>query len=165
MSNITVVTIEKPQPPNEEKGYKGRNSYKIVDENNISYFAQPTLYNIEHLKEGDEISIEINEKNYSGKTIRFLNKFTILNNTSSPEHNPMKDNVDPFGNDIADLKGRDWAIILQACVNRHADWTPDQKLQWIILNYSRGSEKAFKHLQQTEDLDNQSIEDDIPNNF
>ena len=56
MSNITVVTIEKPQPPNEEKGYKGRNSYKIVDENNVSYFAQPTLYNTEHLKEGDEIT-------------------------------------------------------------------------------------------------------------
>jgi len=62
--------------------------------------------------------------------------------------------------------GRDWSIILQACVNRFVAWTPDQKLQWFLINYSRGSTGAFKHLQQTEDLDNTAIskmpDDNIP---
>ena len=70
------------------------------------------------------------------------------------------------GHDVSELVGRDWAIILQACVNRDATLTADQKLKFILLNYSRGSVGAFKHLQQTEDLDNTAIsempDDKIP---
>ena len=95
---------------------------------------------------------------------------TVTNNVSTPQpQTPVTNQVQEGtagGHDVAELVGRDWSIILQACVNRFVAWTPDQKLKWFLINYSRGSTGAFKHLQQVEDLDNATIsampDDKIP---
>ena len=125
------------------------------------------------------VDIDVWVDNYNNNHI---NRFTVVNDDNiapSPQPTPTAAPTPPQapatnyveegtagGHDVAELQGRDWAIILQACVNRYPDWTPDQILQWLLLNYSRGSSGGFKHLQQTQDLDNQAMsekpDDKIP---
>ena len=174
---IEVYEIEEPKAPNVEQGWAGRKTYKVTDRDMNMYYANPdNVQGIAQLKVGDKLDIKFTEKVYSGKPIKFLNSFTpinhmtVTNNVSTPQ--PQTPVTNQFqegtagGHDVAELVGRDWSIILQACVNRFVAWTPDQKLQWFLLNYSRGSTGAFKHLQQVEDLDNTTIsampDDKIP---
>tara|TARA_R110000764_G_scaffold78280_1_gene156212 strand:+ start:61 stop:573 length:513 start_codon:yes stop_codon:yes gene_type:complete len=167
---IEVYEIEEPKAPNVEQGWAGRKTYKVTDRDMNMYYANPdNVQGIAQLKVGDKLDIKFTEKVYSGKPIKFLNSFTAINhitatnNVSTPQ--PVQEGT-AGGHDVAELVGRDWSIILQACVNRFVAWTPDQKLQWFLLNYSRGSTGAFKHLQQVEDLDNTTIsampDDKIP---
>ena len=167
---IEVYEIEEPKAPNVEQGWAGRKTYKVTDRDMNMYYANPdNVQGISQLKVGDKLDIKFTEKVYSGKPIKFLNSFTpinhmtVTNNVSTPQ--PVQEGT-AGGHDVAELVGRDWSIILQACVNRFVAWTPDQKLQWFLLNYSRGSTGAFKHLQQVEDLDNTTIsampDDKIP---
>ena len=167
---IEVYEIEEPKAPNVEQGWAGRKTYKVTDRDMNMYYANPdNVQGISQLKVGDKLDIKFTEKVYSGKPIKFLNSFTPINhmtatnNVSTPQ--PVQEGT-AGGHDVAELVGRDWSIILQACVNRFVAWTPDQKLQWFLLNYSRGSTGAFKHLQQVEDLDNTTIsampDDKIP---
>ena len=167
---IEVYEIEEPKAPNVEQGWAGRKTYKVTDREMTAYYANPdNVQGIAQLKVGDKLDIKFTEKVYSGKPIKFLNSFTPINhmtatnNVSTPQ--PVQEGT-AGGHDVAELVGRDWSIILQACVNRFVAWTPDQKLQWFLLNYSRGSTGAFKHLQQVEDSDNTTIsampDDKIP---
>jgi|TARA_R110002124_G_scaffold281297_2_gene455391 hypothetical protein len=167
---IEVYEIEEPKAPNVEQGWAGRKTYKVTDRDMNMYYANPdNVQGISQLKVGDKLDIKFTEKVYSGKPIKFLNSFTPINhmtatnNVSTPQ--PVQEGT-AGGHDVAELVGRDWSIILQACVNRFVAWTPDQKLQWFLLNYSRGSTGAFKHLQQVEDSDNTTIsampDDKIP---
>ena len=167
---IEVYEIEDPKAPNVEQGWAGRKTYKVTDRDMNMYYANPdNVQGIAQLKVGDKLDIKFTEKVYSGKPIKFLNSFTpinhmtVTNNVSTPQ--PVQEGT-ASGHDVAELVGRDWSIILQACVNRFVAWTPDQKLQWFLLNYSRGSTGAFKHLQQVEDSDNTTIsampDDKIP---
>ena len=167
---IEVYEIEEPKAPNVEQGWAGRKTYKVTDRDMNMYYANPdNVQGIAQLKVGDKLDIKFTEKVYSGKPIKFLNSFTpinhmtVTNNVSTPQ--PVQEGT-ASGHDVAELVGRDWSIILQACVNRFVAWTPDQKLQWFLLNYSRGSTGAFKHLQQVEDSDNTTIsampDDKIP---
>ena len=167
---IEVYEIEEPKAPNVEQGWAGRKTYKVTDREMTAYYANPdNVQGIAQLKVGDKLDIKFTEKVYSGKPIKFLNSFTpinhmtVTNNVSTPQ--PVQEGT-AGGHDVAELVGRDWSIILQACVNRFVAWTPDQKLQWFLLNYSRGSTGAFKHLQQVEDSDNTTIsampDDKIP---
>jgi len=172
---IQVREITPPRPANVEKGWKAGKTYKITDINNINYYANPEfISNISEVKENDKIAIKFKETAVAGKPMNFVEKieFLVIDPNTTPAQQPQAPTTNYVeegtagGHDIAELQGRDWAIILQACVNRYVDWTPDQKLQWLLLNYSRGSAGAFKKLQQTEDLDNTAIsevpDDKIP---
>jgi hypothetical protein len=170
--SIEIFKVEEPVKPDETKGWKGRPSYKITDMDSVIYFGNPDkVKNLDTLKAGDKINIEYNSKDYSGKTMNFINDFSldsgvdVANSASNNSSNYHVEEGTAGGHDVSELVGRDWSIILQSCVNRFANWTPDQKLHWFLLNYSRGSSGAFKHLQNTDDLDNQAIDDEIPNNF
>ena len=177
---ITVKEIQTPILPDASRQIKGRTSYKIISTDARTFFCKPENRPSD-LNNGMKIEIDVWVDNYNNNHI---NRFTVINEDNVPQSPvPMTPTPQPIapqqpqtrqqtpiaeagGHDVSELVGRDWSIILQACVNRFASWTPDQKLQWFLINYSRGSIGAFKHLQQTEDLDNTAIskmpDDNIP---
>ena len=177
---IQVREITPPRPANIEKGWEAGKTYKVTDTNGVFYYANPQyVTSIIDVKASNNIDIKFKEKVVGGKPMNFVDSITILGDTVAPQPNthtePTQTPQNSYqpstegtagGHDVAELQGRDWSIILQACVNRYVDWTPDQKLQWFLINYSKGSVGAFKHLQQTEDLDNTAIsempDDKIP---
>lgn len=168
---ITVKEIQTPILPDASRQIKGRTSYKIISTDARTFFCKPENRPSD-LNNGMKIEIDVWVDNYNNNHI---NRFTVINEDNVPQSPvPMTPTPQPTapqqpqtsqqapiaeagGHDVSELVGRDWSIILQACVNRFASWTPDQKLQWFLINYSRGSTGAFKHLQQTEDLDNTAI--------
>tara|TARA_R100001244_G_scaffold11434_1_gene13755 strand:+ start:593 stop:1105 length:513 start_codon:yes stop_codon:yes gene_type:complete len=167
---IEVYEIEEPKAPNVEQGWEGRKTYKVTDRNMALYYANPeNVKGIATVKVGDKLDIKFTEKVYSGKPIKFLNSFTPINhmtatNNVAPTQAVQQISQDESGNAIEDLDPRSWSIILQACVNRYVSWTPDQKLQWFLHNYSAGTQNALKRLNNQEDLDNTTLSDDpIPN--
>lgn len=175
---ITIKEIIAPQPPNEEKGWKGTKNYKIVTTDGKKLLCNPDKRPSD-LDVGMVVDIETWADQFNNL---YINRFKVVNDDNiapSPQPTPTAPTPQPQapttnyieegtagGHDVSELVGRDWAIILQACVNRDATLTADQKLKFILLNYSRGSVGAFKHLQQTEDLDNTAIsempDDKIP---
>ena len=182
---ITVKEIQTPILPDASRQIKGRTSYKIISTDARTFFCKPENRPSD-LNVGMNIEVDIWADKYNNNHI---NRFTVINEDNVPQSPvpmtppPMTPTPQPTapqqpqtrqqtpiaeagGHDVAELVGRDWSIILQACVNRFVAWTPDQKLQWFLINYSRGSTGAFKHLQQTEDLDNTTIseshDDKIP---
>ena len=175
---ITVKEIQTPILPDASRQIKGRTSYKIISTDARTFFCKPENRPSD-LNNGMKIEIDVWVDNYNNNHI---NRFTVINEDNVPQspvpmtpqptapQQPQTSQQAPIaeagGHDVSELVGRDWSIILQACVNRFASWTPDQKLQWFLINYSRGSTGAFKHLQQTEDLDNTAIskmpDDNIP---
>lgn len=175
---ITIKEIIAPQPPNEEKGWKGTKNYKIVTTDGKKLLCNPDKRPSD-LDVGMVVDIETWADQFNNL---YINRFKVVNDDNiapSPQPTPTAPTPQPQapttnyieegtagGHDVSELVGRDWAIILQACVNRDATLTADQKLKFILMNYSRGSVGAFKHLQQTEDLDNTAIsempDDKIP---
>lgn len=173
---ITIKEIIAPQPPNEEKGWKGTKNFKIVTTDGKKLLCNPDKRPSD-LDVGMVVDIETWADQFNNL---YINRFKVVNDDNiapSPQPTPTVAPTPPQapqnsyqpstegtagGHDVAELQGRDWAIILQACVNRDATLTADQKLKFILLNYSRGSVGAFKHLQQTEDLDNTAISE-MPN--
>jgi hypothetical protein len=177
---ITIQDITPPTPANPEKGYPAGKNYKITSTDARKFLCNPDKRPSD-LNVGMVVEIDTWADKFNNL---YINRFTVINEDSVPPIPvPMTPTPQPIapqqpqtrqqapiaeagGHDVAELVGRDWSIILQACVNRFASWTPDQKLQWFLINYSRGSTGAFKHLQQTEDLDNTAIskmpDDNIP---
>ena len=177
---ITIQEITPPTPANPSLGYPAGKNYKITSTDARKFLCNPDKRPSD-LNVGMKIEIEVWVDNYNNN---YINRFTVINEDSVPPipvpmtptpqptapQQPQTSQQAPIaeagGHDVAELVGRDWSIILQACVNRFVAWTPDQKLQWFLINYSRGSTGAFKHLQQTEDLDNTTIseshDDKIP---
>jgi len=172
---IQVREITPPRPANVEKGWKAGKTYKITDINNINYYANPEfISNISEVKENDKIAIKFKETAVAGKPMNFVEKIEFL--VIDPNTTPAQQSQAPTTNyveegtaggyNVSDLDSRAWSIILQACVNRYQDWTPDQKLRWVCIHYSAGAENTFKKLQDTHDLDNTAIsempDDKIP---
>ena len=175
---ITIKEIIAPQPPNEEKGWKGTKNKKIETTDGKKLLCNPDKRPSD-LDVGMGVDIETWADKFNNL---YINRFKVVNDDNiapSPQPTPTAPTPQPQapttnyieegtagGHDVSELVGRDWAIILQACVNRDATLTADQKLKFILMNYSRGSVGAFKHLQQTEDLDNTAIsempDDKIP---
>ena len=175
---ITIKEVQNPIKADPTRQIRGRTSYKIISTDARTFFCKPENRPSD-LDKGMVVDIDVWVDNYNNNHI---NRFTVINDDNiapSPQPTPTAAPTPPQapatnyveegtagGHDVAELQVRDWAIILQACVNRYPDWTPDQKLQWLLLNYSRGSSGAFKHLQQTHDLDNQAMsempDDKIP---
>ena len=177
---ITIKEVQNPIKADPTRQIRGRTSYKIISTDARTFFCKPENRPSD-LDKGMVVDIDVWVDNYNNNHI---NRFTVINDDNiapSPQPTPTTAPTPPQatqnsyqpttegtagGHDVAELQGRDWSIILQACVNRYVDWTPDQKLQWFLINYSKGSVGAFKHLQQTEDLDNTAIsempDDKIP---
>jgi hypothetical protein len=152
---VTIQKIDEPKPANPERGFPEGKYYHVYTTGGQKLLLNKEKYNNfvqeKGLKQGATGTVVTGESN----GYIYLNQFiltnqNVVNSTSSPQPTAG-------GHDVAELQGRDWAIILQACVNRDATLTADQKLKFILLNYSRGSSGAFKHLQQTEDLDNTAL--------
>ena len=175
---ITIQDITPPTPANPEKGYPAGKNYKITSTDARKFLCNPDKRPSD-LNVGMVVEIDTWADKFNNL---YINRFTVINEDNVPQspvpmtpqpiapQQPQTSQQAPIaeagGHDVSELVGRDWSIILQACVNRFASWTPDQKLQWFLINYSRGSTGAFKHLQQTEDLDNTAIskmpDDNIP---
>ena len=179
---ITVKEIQTPILPDASRQIKGRTSYKIISTDARTFFCKPENRPSD-LNVGMNIEVDIWADKYNNNHI---NRFTVINEDNVPQSPvpmtpvPMTPTPQPIapqppqnsyqppldtgagGNDVAELTGTGWAIILQACVNRDSTLTADQKLKFILMNYSRGSVGAFKHLQQTEDLDNTAISGNMP---
>ena len=173
---ITVKEIQTPILPDESRQIKGRTSYKIISNDARIFFCKPENRPSD-LNIGMAIEIDVWVDKFNNNHI---NNFTVINQDSVPQTpvpmpkpqpiapQPPQNSYQPpidtgaGGNDVAELTGTGWAIILQACVNRDSTLTADQKLKFILMNYSRGSVGAFKHLQQTEDLDNTAISGNMP---
>ena len=175
---ITIKEITPPTPANPEKGYPAGKNYKIVTTDGKKLLCNPDKRPSD-LDVGMVVDIETWADKFNNL---YINRFKVVNDDNiapspqptptaapTPSQAPTTNYVEEGtagGHDVSELVGRDWSIILQACVNRYVDWTPDQKLQWFLINYSKGSVGAFKHLQQTEDLDNTAIsetpDDKIP---
>ena len=175
---ITIKEITPPTPANPEKGYPAGKNYKIVTTDGKKLLCNPDKRPSD-LDVGMVVDIETWADKFNNL---YINRFKVVNDDNiapSPQPTPAAPTPQPQapvtnyveegtagGHDVSELVGRDWAIILQACVNRDATLTADQKLKFILLNYSRGSVGAFKHLQQTEDLENTAIsempDDKIP---
>jgi len=161
---ITINSIEPPKPADEARGYKGRESYKITDTNGNDYFAKLSdkTAGLENLKSADVIDIDVNKKEYGGKVIAFLNSFSISNGALEQ----LDDDVyeESKTNDLSQLTPKDWLIWIQACSNRHANWSPDQKLKWGLKRFTDGPVKTFNDYmlqrldtEQEQDLDNTAL--------
>jgi hypothetical protein len=183
---ITVKEIQTPILPDASRQIKGRTSYKIISTDARTFFCKPENRPSD-LNVGMNIEVDIWADKYNNNHI---NRFTVINEDNVPQSpvpmtpppmTPIPQPIAPQqpqnsyqapldtgagGHDVSELQGRDWSIILQAMCNRFGTWNPDQKLHWFLMNYSRGAEGSFKHLQQTEDLDNTAIskmpDDNIP---
>ena len=171
---ITIKEIQTPILPDESRQIKGRTSYKIISTDARTFFCKPENRPSD-LNIGMKIEIDVWVDNYNNN---HMNRFTVINDDQVPQSPvPMTPKPQPIapqppqnsyqeplgtGNDIAELTGTGWAIILQACVNRDATLSANEKLKFILMNYSRGSEGAFKHLQQIEDLNNTAISGNMP---
>jgi hypothetical protein len=177
---IQVREITPPRPANIEKGWEAGKTYKVTDTNGVFYYANPQyVTNIIDVKASNNIDIKFKEKVVGGKPMNFVDSITILGDTVAPQPNthtePTQTPQNSYqpstegtagGYNVSDLDSRAWSIILQACVNRYPDWTPDQKLRWICIYYSKGASNTFKQLQDNHDLDNTAIsempDDKIP---
>ena len=166
---IQVREISPPRPATEQ--YKAGTSYKITDMNGKFYYANPQyITNVTEVKANDNLDIKFKEKVIGGKPMNFVDSITIITADITPtQQEPATNYVEKGtagGYNVSDLDSRAWSIILQACVNRYPDWTPDQKLRWICIYYSKGAENTFKELQNNHDSDNTTIsempDDKIP---
>lgn len=166
---IQVREISPPRPATEQ--YKAGTSYKITDMNGKFYYANPQyITNVIEVKANDNLDIKFKEKVIGGKPMNFVDSITIITADITPtQQEPATNYVEEGtagGYNVSDLDSRAWSIILQACVNRYPDWTPDQKLRWICIYYSKGASNTFKQLQNNHDSDNTTIsempDDKIP---
>ena len=180
---ITILEITPPTPANPSLGYPAGKNYKITSTDARKFLCNPDKRPSD-LNVGMVVEIDTWADKFNNL---YINRFTVINEDSVPQtpvpmtpppmtpqptapQQPQTSQQAPIaeagGHDVSELVGRDWSIILQAMCNRFATWNPDQKLHWFLMNYSRGAEGSFKHLQQTEDLDNTTIseshDDKIP---
>ena len=177
---ITILEITPPTPANPSLGYPAGKNYKITSTDARKFLCNPDKRPSD-LNVGMVVEIDTWADKFNNL---YINRFTVINEDSVPPipvpmtptpqptapQQPQTSQQAPIaeagGHDVSELVGRDWSIILQAMCNRFATWNPDQKLHWFLMNYSRGAEGSFKHLQQTEDLDNTTIseshDDKIP---
>ena len=116
-----------------------------------------------------------------------INRFTVINEDQVPQspvpmpkpqptapQQPQNSYQAPIdtgagGNDVAELVGRDWSIILQAMINRNQTISPTNKIKWFLTLYSMGAEKTLELLnkkklteEQILDLDNTTISGNMP---
>ena len=149
---IQVSKLEAPIPPSAENN--GRKSYRITTENGIKYFASPKI-GMAQVQEGDMIDIEFSPDKFGNK---WINKFDPIKDVNAdmqkiketfPDSKVVTENsystIQPQN---PTMTPKDFLIVLQSCVNRQADWTPTQKLKFILDNYFNGVVATHKTLDE-----------------
>lgn len=149
---IQVSKLEAPIPPSAENN--GRKSYRITTESGIKYFASPKI-GMAQVQEGDMIDIEFSPDKFGNK---WINKFDPIKDVNAdmqkiketfPDSKVVTENsystIQPQN---PTMTPKDFLIVLQSCVNRQADWTPHQKLKFILDNYFNGVVATHKTLDE-----------------
>lgn len=137
---ITVSKLEAPILPSADN--KGRKSYRITTADNVKYFAKATS-GIAQVQEGDMIDIEYSPDQHGNK---WINKFDPIKDVNADMQKIKETFPDSKINGVYDggvssnptMTPKDFLIVLQSCVNRQTDWTPNQKLKFILDNYFNG---------------------------
>ena len=186
---ITVKEIQTPILPDASRQIKGRTSYKIISTDARTFFCKPENRPSD-LNVGMNIEVDIWADKYNNNHI---NRFTVINEDNVPQSpvpmtpppmTPIPQPIAPQqpqnsyqapidtnaeGNDVAQLQGRDWSIILQAMINRNQTISPTNKIKWFLTLYSMGSKKTLELLNKKElteeqilDLDNTTISGNMP---
>tara|TARA_R100001463_G_scaffold71018_5_gene124795 strand:+ start:598 stop:1083 length:486 start_codon:yes stop_codon:yes gene_type:complete len=158
--DIRVSKIEAPIPPNAENN--GRKSYRVTTDAGIKYFASPKI-GLAQVKESDMITIEFSPDKFGNKWINSFEPITDINADINNDVNKIKetfpDSKVVSNNDYSTLEinnnkpimtSKDFLIVLQSCVNRQANWTPTQKLKFILDNYFAGITETHKSLDDGE---------------
>ena len=149
---IQVSKLEAPIPPSAENN--GRKSYRITTESGIKYFASPKI-GMAQVQEGDMIDIEFSPDKFGNK---WINKFDPIKDVNAdmqkiketfPDSKVVTENsYSTIQPQKPTLTPKDYLIVLQSCVNRQADWTPTQKLKFILDNYFNGVVATHKALDE-----------------
>lgn len=184
---ITIKEIIAPQPPNEEKGWKGTKNFKIVTTDGKKLLCNPDKRPSD-LDVGMIVDIETWADQFNNL---YINRFKVVNDDNiapSPQPIPTVAPTPPQtpqnsyqpstegtagGHDVADIQSKDWAIILQSLINRNQTISPTNKLKWFLTLYSYGAKEAFERLKKNKlteeqilDLDNTALsempDDKIP---
>jgi len=147
---VQVSKLEAPIPPSAENN--GRKSYRVTTANGEKLFGSPKI-GLAQVKEGDMISVDISPDKYGNKWINKFEPITDINadmekiKDTFPDSKVVTNNgystVQP---DRQTMTPKDFLIVLQSCVNRQADWTPQQKLKFVLDNYFNGVVATHKGL-------------------
>ena len=146
---IQVLKNEGPIEPTADR--KGRASHKITTTNNIIFYArkdvgqkieQDTLYEVTSSPDKHN-NKWINEVTPIKDINEDLNK--IKETFSNSSIDKVYEGGEPVNNKPT-MTPKDFLIVLQSCVNRQADWTPTQKLKFILDNYFNGVAATHKDL-------------------
>jgi hypothetical protein len=148
---ITVNKVEEPIEQTADR--KGRQSYKITTDNGINYYCRPNIGG--KLSVGNIVDIVFSPDQHGNK---WINKFEPIKDINAdmqkiketfPDSNVPKEYL---GGDVSEvvskptMSPKDFLIVLQSCCNRQADWTPNQKLKFILDNYFNGVVATHKTL-------------------
>lgn len=154
------ITLQKIEPPIEGTPERpnGRKSYKITTANGIVYYAKPEIGR--NLNEGEYVGIEFNTDKRSYKWINEVTPVKDVNEDlkkikktfpNSEISNVYEGGEEPTATPTSikpTMTPKDFLIVLQSCVNRQADWTPNQKLKFILDNYYNGVIATHKSLDE-----------------
>ena len=150
---ITVSKLEAPTQPTEENP-NGRKSYRITTTSGIKYFANAKS-GIAQVQEGDNIEVDFSPDKFGNKWINKFEPIKDVNADMPPEikqafpQAKVINKVYEGGEDVRPtMTPKDYLIVLQSCVNRQSDWTPTQKLKFILDNYFNGVVATHKALDE-----------------
>jgi len=154
---ITVSKINPPRPGDPEKGWKPTKNYQIFDESSTKFLASQDK-GIGSVQVGDVIEIQTSQPDRYGNV--YIQSFEPSNVTdinqdmqkikqTFPDSKVVSNysTVQP-NNDKPSMTNKDYLIVLQSCVNRQANWTPTQKLKFILDNYFNGVVATHKGLDE-----------------
>ena len=151
---IQVSKLEAPIPPSADNN--GRKSYRVTTTTGEKLFGSAKI-GLAQVKDGDMISVDISPDKYGNKWINKFEPITDINadmekiKDTFPDSKVVTNNgystIQPH-NDKPSMTNKDYLIVLQSCVNRQADWTPTQKLKFILDNYYNGVVATHKGLDE-----------------
>jgi|TARA_R110002049_G_scaffold72965_1_gene189013 hypothetical protein len=157
---ITVSKINPPRPGDPEKGWKPTKNYQIYDESGTKLLASQDK-GIGSVQVGDVIEIQTSQPDRYGNV--YIQSFEPSNVTDINQDMQKIKQTFPDAKVVSDystvqpsassntMTPKDFLIVLQSCVNRQADWTPQQKLKFVLDNYKAGMEATHNRLSNAED--------------
>ena len=157
---ITVSKINPPRPGDPEKGWKPTKNYQIFDESGTKLLASQDK-GIGSVQVGDVIEIQTSQPDRYGNV--YIQSFEPSNVTDINQDMQKIKQTFPDAKVVSDystvqpsassntMTPKDFLIVLQSCVNRQADWTPQQKLKFVLDNYKAGMEATHNRLSNAED--------------
>ena len=146
------LKVTKTVPP-----AQGKSSYRITASDGETYFW-PTKKGGGGILENMVIEAQVSKKEYNNKIYNWIDSYEpikdinadlakikaalpgskiVSENGYSQIQTPVKSNF---------IGDKDFLIVLQSASNRQANWTPDQKLKWVLENYKAGPDAVLKRL-------------------